>query len=213
MKKQERAKKIAELVESFGKVNLNEELTNCSLRLCDKLSRSRKLDISRGKIEIWAAAIVYLIARVNFLFDKENVNFITSDIICDFFGTKKTTTGNKATSIEKAFNIGIGDENYCTHEIRESFSFVEMPGGFIMPEKMANELINKAIAKVVIETASEEESREIEEFMAEKKRKEDEAERARKERRAEINRKIAEKKRKKKEEEQAKIKARQLKLW
>ncbi len=98
MKKQERAKEIAGLVESFGRENLNKELTDCSLRLCGKLSRSRKLDISRGKIEIWAAAIVYLIARISFLFDKKNVNFITSDIICDFFGTKKTTTGNKATS-------------------------------------------------------------------------------------------------------------------
>ncbi|MEA3547949.1 MAG: DUF6398 domain-containing protein [Thermodesulfobacteriota bacterium] len=209
MKKQERAKEIAGLVESFGRENLNEELTDCSLRLCGKLSRSRKLDISRGKIEIWAAAIVYLIARVNFLFDKENINFITSDIICDFFGTKKSTTGNKATSIEKAFNIGIGDENYCTREIIESFSFVEMPGGFIIPEKMANEMVKD----IVIGIANEEESREIEEFMAEKKRQEAEAERARKERRAEINRKIAEKKRKKKEEEQAKLKARQLKLW
>lgn len=188
----EKAKEISELVESFCKQYLNGELAACSSRLCDKLSRSRKLDITRGKKEIWAASIVYVIARVNFLFDKANNNFLTSDIICDFFGTKKTTTGNKATSLERVFNIGIGDGNYCTREITESFSFVEMPGGFIVPKKMANEMGRD----VVIEIASEEESQEIEEFMAEKKRQEAEAERDRKERRAEITREIAEKKQK-----------------
>ncbi len=207
--KKEKAKEIIELVESFSKQYFDEELTDCALRLCATLGRSRKLNIARGKKEIWAASIVYVIARVNFLFDKANDNFLTSDIICDFFDTKKTTTGNKATSIEKTFSIGIGDEKYCTREIRESFSFVELPGGFIVPERMANDMARD----IVIGIACEEESREIDEFMAKKKRQEEEAERVRKERRAEINREIAEKKRKKKEEERAKKNERQLKLW
>ncbi|MEA3469571.1 MAG: DUF6398 domain-containing protein, partial [Thermodesulfobacteriota bacterium] len=203
--KKEKITEIVELVESFCKQYFTGELTACALRLCDKLCRIRTLDITRGKKEIWAASIVYVIARVNFLFDKANNNFLTSDIICDFFGTKKTTTGNKATSIEKTLNIGIGDTNYCTTEIIESFSFVETPNGFILPQKMAKDIF--------IRTANEAESREINEFMAEKKRQEEEVEQTRKERRAEINREIAKKKRKKKEEKQAKINARQLKLW
>ncbi len=208
--KKEKTKEVSERVESFCKRYFTGELTACALRLCDKLGRIRKLDITRGNKEIWAASIVYVIARVNFLFDKTNNNFLTSDIICDFFDTKKTTTGNKATTIEKALNIGIGDTNYCTTEIIESFSFVETHDGFILPQKMANDMVRD----IVIITANEEESREINEFMAEKKRQEEETEQTRIERRAEINREIAEKKRKKKEEEgQAKINKRQLKLW
>ena len=84
-----------------------------------------------------------------------------------------------------------------------------MPGGFIVLKKMAREMSND----IVIGIASEEESREMDEFMATKKRQEEDAEQARKERRAEINREIADKKRKKKEAEQAKINERQLKLW
>lgn len=207
--KKEKSKEVAELVESFCKRYFTGELTACALKLCDKLGRIRKLDITRGKKEIWAASVVYVIARANFLFDKAKNNFLTSDIICDFFDTKKTTTSNKATSIEKALNIGIGDTNYCTTEIIESFSFVEMPGGFILPQKMANDLVRD----IVIRTANEEKSREINEFMAEKKRQKEEDEQTRRERRAEINREIAEKKRRKKEEEQAKVNERQLKLW
>lgn len=200
MMKKEKTKELSKLVESFCKRYFSGELTACALRLCNKLGRISKLDITRGKNEIWAASIVYVIARVNFLFDKANDNFITSDIICDFFDTKKTTTGNKATTIEKALNIGIGDTNYCTTEIIESFSFVETLDGFILPQKMANDMVKE----IVIGTANAEESREINEFMAEKKRQEEEAE---------INREIAEKKSKKKKEEQVKINERQLKLW
>lgn len=194
----EKAKEIKELVESFGKQHFDKELSGCAVRLCDKLSSISKLDITRGKKEIWAASIVYVIARVNFLFDKENSHFLSSDSICDFFGTKKTTTGNKATAIEKTLIIGIGDENYCTSEIMESFSFVELPGGIIVPQKMANEMARKIVTGI----ASEEDSRQ-----------EGEAEQARIARRAEINRKAEEKKRKRKEEEQALINKRQLKLW
>ncbi|MBM9511926.1 DUF6398 domain-containing protein [Desulfogranum marinum] len=202
-------KEIIGLVESFSAEYLNEELAECALRLCNKLGRSRKLDITRGKREIWAAAIVYVIARSNFLFDKASDDFLTSDIICDFFNTKKTTTGNKATVIEKALNISIGDKDCCTQEIVETCSFVELPGGFVLPKRM----IDAVSREIVIEIGDEEESREIEEFMARKQQEQEDKERLRKERRAEINREIAEKKRKKKEEKQAKINERQLKLW
>ena len=207
--KKEKPLEVTELVESFCERYFTGELTTCALKLCDKLSRIRKLDITRGKKEIWAASIVYVIARVNFLFDKANNNFLTSDIICDFFDTRKTTTGNKATSIEKALNIGLGDTNYCTTEIIESFSFLETIDGFILPQKMANDMVRD----IVIRAAYEEESRKINEFMAEKKRQEEEVEQTRRERRAEINHEIAEKKRKKKEEIEVKINERQLKLW
>lgn len=211
--KNEKAREISELVESFCRQHLNEELAACAARLCDRLSRSRNLDITRGKNEIWAASIVYLIARANFLFDPANSNFLTADIICDFFGTKKTTTGNKATVIERTFNIGIGDRNYCTREITESFSFIKTPGGFIIPAMMAHEMLTGESNDIEIEIANEQQSQEIDKFMAEKKRLLEEAEQARQERRAEINREIADKKQKKKEAEQAEISKRQHKLW
>jgi hypothetical protein len=74
-------------------------------------------------------------------------------------------------------------------------------------------MANDMVWDIVIRTANKEESREINEFLAKKKRQEEAAEQARRERRTEINHEIAEKKRKKKEEEQAKIDQRQLKLW
>ena len=112
IEKTERIQEIKELVQVFCNRHLNEELTGYALKLCDKLGRKRTLSIVRGRKEIWAASIVYVIARLNFLFDPENELFLTADTICEFFGAKKTTIGNKATQIEKACNLGFGAEGF-----------------------------------------------------------------------------------------------------
>ena len=79
----------------------------------------------RSPSEQWAASIIYVIARLNFLFDPENEYFITADDICNFFNTKKSTTGNKATQIEKLCNLSMGAEGYCSEAIRDNFTFYE----------------------------------------------------------------------------------------
>ena len=90
------------------------DMTRSSVNM---LGRKRKIDITRGKKEIWSASIIHTIARLNFLFDKQNENYITADTICDFFDTKKTTVGNKATQIEKECKLRMGAEGYCSKEI------------------------------------------------------------------------------------------------
>jgi hypothetical protein len=62
---------ITEMIHSFCRQYLNEELEGYCMKLCGALARKRKIDIARGKAGIWAAAVVYVIARLNFLFDGE----------------------------------------------------------------------------------------------------------------------------------------------
>lgn len=192
--KSERLKEIRELVHGFCSRHLNHELTGYALKLCDKLGRKRTVSIVRGRKEIWAASIVYVIARLNFLFDPENELFLTADTICEFFGTKKTTIGNKATQIEKACNLGFGAEGFCSPEISDALTFIELPNGLVIPRSMVSEL------EVVYEVADDEETKEFEEFMADQQRREEREAAEKKARRAQINRKIAEKKKGKKKE-------------
>ena len=107
---------IREILHSFCKKYLNDELESYAIKLCENLGRKRKIDILRGKKEIWAASIIYAIARLNFLFDKENEKYITADTICNFFNTNKSTVGNKATQIENACTLTIGAKGYCSTE-------------------------------------------------------------------------------------------------
>jgi len=188
--KDERLKEIEALVVSFCIEHLNEDLQGYALRLCDTLGRKRKISIVRGKKEIWAASIIYVIARLNFLFDVENDMFLSTDTICDFFGAKKSTIGNKATQIEKACNLGIGAQGFCSPEISDALTFVELPNGLIIPKSMLPK------PKIVVEFADEKEEREFQEYMAEQKRLKGRKTVEEKARRAEINRKIARDKRK-----------------
>ena len=103
----------------------------------------RKLSIQRGRIEIWASAIVHVIARVNFLFDPENEISITANDVCKFFGTKKTTVSSKAGLIQKECDIYFGNKEYCTPEISDMFRIYETKEGFLVPGFMRDNLDEK----------------------------------------------------------------------
>ena len=194
--KKQRLDEIMELVLAFCEEHLNKELAGYALKLWDMLGRKRKISTTRGKKEIWAASIIYVIARLNFLFDRENEYFLTADTICEFFGTQKTTVGNKATQIEKACRIGMGAEGFCSQHISDTFTLVELPNGLVVPKSMLSDF------EIVYETADDEEAEEIEKFLEEQQRIKDRKAREKKARRTEINRKIAEDKRKKKQDKQ-----------
>lgn len=144
-KKTQKCIEIKNLIHTFGEIHLNDELEHYCNTLCDTLGRKRKINILRGKSEQWAASIVYVIARLNFLFDQKNEFHITADIICDHFHTKKTTTGNKATLIEQQCNISMGSEEFCSKEISDMFTFYETESGFVIPGFMIN---NKEVVLV-----------------------------------------------------------------
>lgn len=161
--KNQQLTKIKELTLSFCDQYFDEELTVFVLELCDRLARKRKISITRGQPDIWAASIIYVIARLNFLFDKSNPFYITADTICDFFKTKKSTTGNKASQIEKVCNIRMGEIGLCRKEISEMLLFVETPEGFILP-------LSAFKSKVQIDIMSEEEEKESQARLREEKR-------------------------------------------
>lgn len=138
-KKQGRAKEISNLINEFCNRYLNDDLRGYAMKLLEKLTRKRTYSITSGRIEIWASAIIWVIARLNFLFDSENSNNISTDTICDFFDTKKSTVGNRATDIEKACKIRMGEEGLCNSEISDSLSFVQLPNGIVLTKRMAKE--------------------------------------------------------------------------
>jgi len=192
VEKTERLNEIKDLVLAFCEEHLDDEIYGYAIELCDMLGRKRRISITRGKKEIWAASIIYVIARLNFLFDPESEFFLSADTVCDFFGTKKSTVGNKATQIEKACNLGLGAEGLCSPDITDALTLVELPNGLIVPKNMLPEF------DIVYELADEEDAKEIEQFMDEQRRLKERKAVEKKARRTEINRKIAEEKKKRK---------------
>jgi hypothetical protein len=139
-KKAARIKEVQELMDAFSQKHLTPELADYVRKLWEQIGRKRNFVITGGKPEIWASAVVYVIARINFLFDRSNPHYLTPDVICDFFGTKKTTVSTKATQIEKTCQIRLGQEGLCSPDLSDSFTFVQLPNGMVLTKKMAKEM-------------------------------------------------------------------------
>jgi len=138
-RKQERIGEVAALLDAFSQARLTPELAGYMRKLWEQIGRKRKYVITGGAKEVWAAAVVYVIARLNFLFDSKSTNFMTADEICGFFGAKKTTVSARAANIENACHIRMGQEGLCSPEIADALIFVKLPNGMVVPKKMARE--------------------------------------------------------------------------
>ena len=141
-KKQARIDEVKGLLREFSKQHLASapDVVNYIEKLWDQIGRKRSYVITGGAKEVWASAIVYVIARLNFLFDKANPNYLTADTICGHFGTKKGTVSARAAEIEKACRIRVGHEGLCSPEISDELTFVELSNGMVLPKRMAKEM-------------------------------------------------------------------------
>jgi len=131
----ERQGHLLEMTSAFCNRNLDDDYTLLCEKLIRKLGRKRNVPFQSGKLEIWAAAVIYAIGSINFLFDKSFEPYLTPNQICDFFGTKTSTVSNKAREIKEMFNMGYYSSDFSTQRMKEHnpFSNLVMVDGFIVP--------------------------------------------------------------------------------
>ena len=129
----EKQQEIIRLAKSFCSEKLNEEYAVLAEKLICKLGRKRNVPFVTGKTEIWAAAVIHALGSINFLFDKSFDPYVSIDDINSFFGTKKTTTGNKSREIRDLLNLGYWDNEFSTKRMSGSNPFAKMAmvNGFI----------------------------------------------------------------------------------
>ena len=125
--------KIYGIIASFGMRNDMQHITELAARLCRRLDNGDEFSLTRGRPEIWAAAILYVVAQLNFIFDPENPHHMTAEALCDDLGTKPSTVCNKALRIRKDCDIRFGDPEYSLPEMADMFSVYETKDGFIVP--------------------------------------------------------------------------------
>lgn len=128
-------KNLSDLTAKFCETYLNEEYQGLCKRLIEKMGRKKEVPFKRGKIEIWAAAVVYAIGSINFLFDKSFEPYITSETIHKHFGTKSSTVSAKAAQIKNMFNIWHYDPEFSTSGMTASnpFNDIVSVDGFLVP--------------------------------------------------------------------------------
>lgn len=120
---EEKAKKLVEMTAGFCDKYLDEEYKQLCEKLILKMKRKRNVPFLSGKLEIWAAAVIYALGRINFLFDKSFKPYATGDDICNYFGTSRSTTSQKAKMILDTFKIGYYDDEFSTTHMKERNPF------------------------------------------------------------------------------------------
>jgi hypothetical protein len=135
-----RIKEVQELLDAFSQEHLTPESAGYVRKLWEQIARKHNYVITGGKPEVWASAVVYVIARLNFLFDRSNPHYLPPDVICDFFGTKKSTVSSKAAEIEKACRIRMGQEGLCNPDISDGLTYVQLSNGMVVSKRMAKEM-------------------------------------------------------------------------
>jgi hypothetical protein len=128
-KMQELIEKTAEFCETY----LDPDYKQLCENLIKKMSRKRNIPFLSGRLEIWAAAIVYAIGSINFLFDKSFKPYATAEDICRYFETTKSSTSQKAKVIRDMFGLNYWDKEFSTTHMKETNPFSNMV--------MVNELI------------------------------------------------------------------------
>ena len=134
----EKQQEIIRLAKSFCHEKINEEYAALAEKLICKLGRKRNVPFIGGKTNVWAAAVIHALGSINFLFDKSFEPYVSLDDINDFFGTKKTTTGNKSKEIRDMLKLGYWDAEFSTKGMagRNPFANFTMMGGFIVPKNV-----------------------------------------------------------------------------
>jgi hypothetical protein len=91
---------IVALVDAVCRKHLDEEYAQLARDMTRVLARKRPSPLERGRKDVWAAAIVYSLANVNFLFDKTQEPHMKANELVDLFGVSQKTAANKARQIK-----------------------------------------------------------------------------------------------------------------
>jgi hypothetical protein len=134
---EEKAQKLLEMTGKFGQEFLDDDYRQLCEKLIRKMSRKRTVPFLSGRMEIWAAAIIYALGSINFLFDSSFKPYATAEDICNFFGTSKSTTSQKAKLIRDMFNMGYYDKEFSTTHMKDNspFSNLVMINGLIVDKR------------------------------------------------------------------------------
>jgi tetratricopeptide (TPR) repeat protein len=117
--KAEAVEKVRQLIISFAKDRLTQEEEDLCLYYWLKLTRKRKLEVTRGRPDIWAAGVVWAFCRTNFKYEED----ITIDSVCAFFNNKKSSVGTRAREILDLLGIDYFDPEFSTRRVMENSPF------------------------------------------------------------------------------------------
>ena len=96
---------IVKMVVNFCNEKIDAEYASLCEKMVRKLGRKRNNPLERGRLEIWAAAVIYTVATMNFLFDKSFEPYLPLSEIHNHFGTSSSTISQKSGQIRSMLKL------------------------------------------------------------------------------------------------------------
>ena len=119
-----REDEIAAMAMKFCEEKLDEDYKQLCEKMVRKLGRKRTKPLATGRLEIWAAAVVYTIGAMNFLFDKSFEPYVPSSEINEYFGTSSSTVTQKSRAIRDMLKLSqYWDKDFSTKHSQENNPF------------------------------------------------------------------------------------------
>ena len=97
---------ITTLTDAFCEKYLTEEYQQVVRQVVGALARKRPSPLLKGKENVWAAAAVHSVGRVNFLDDASQTPHCKPKTIYEFFGIAESTGQNKSKEIRDLLKMG-----------------------------------------------------------------------------------------------------------
>lgn len=123
---QKRIDELITMTNQFCTEYINEEYAELCKLMIEKLGRKRSVKpLASGRLNIWAAAVVYTIGTNNFLFDKSFQPYIPSSTIHEYFDTKQSTVSAKSALIRQTLKLSSRfDPEFSTKRSMENNPFL-----------------------------------------------------------------------------------------
>ncbi len=111
---------IVALTDAVCCEHLDEEYAQLARKMAAALARKRPSPLERGRKDVWAAAIVYSLGNVNFLFDKSQVPHMKAEELSGLFGVSQRTAADKARQIKDILEMYQMDPKWWRRSKMES---------------------------------------------------------------------------------------------
>jgi len=162
---QQKKDTLIQMTDGFADSYLDENYKMLCQKLINKMSRKRQVPFLSGKLEIWAAAVVYALGQINFLFDKNFEPYVSATDLCDYFGTNQSTTSQKAKKIRDMFKMRYFNEEFSTERMKNDNPLNEfvMINGFVVPISTVMKILEETEEELLKELELEDEDLETEE--------------------------------------------------
>jgi Domain of unknown function (DUF6398) len=141
------------LTDAFCAEHMDAEYGKLCRLLVARLARRRPSPLGRGAVHIWAAAVVYTVGSINFLFDPSQRPHLRGEQIAELTGVASSTLTNKSRRIRDLLSLQQVDPSLCRQELLRNHPYawmVEVDGLIVDARTLPPELRAEAARRGLI---------------------------------------------------------------